>query len=143
MDYLSRFNTEIVYMKGVENKVANCLSRYYKMEGGEEVQNKCVNWANADVRLDPEGDDLPHDQLRELRLALMRASQDNVRHSNRLHGKREDRCIEAAELCEHTELSRERTAPAHMSEVLTLLESAGQSLPPVLTSNSKTASWEL
>jgi len=60
-DYLSRFNAEIVYVKGVENKVADCLSRYYEMEGGEGVQNECVDWANADVRLDPEGDDLPQD----------------------------------------------------------------------------------
>jgi len=65
-DYLSRFNAEIVYVKGVENKVADCLSRYYKMEGGKGVQNECVEWANADVRLDPEGDDLPQDRLREL-----------------------------------------------------------------------------
>jgi len=66
MDYLSRFNAEIVYVKGVENKVADCLSRYYEMEGGEGVQNECVDWANTDVRLDPEGDDLPQDRLREL-----------------------------------------------------------------------------
>jgi len=57
----------------------------------------------------------------------MRASQDNVRHSNRLHGKQEDRRIEAAELCEHTEPSRERTAPTRTSEDLTLLKSVGQS----------------
>jgi len=57
----------------------------------------------------------------------MRASQDNVRRSNRLCGKQEDRCIEAAELREHAEPSRERTAPTCMSEDLTLLESAGQS----------------
>jgi len=93
MDYLSRFNAEIVYMKGVENKVADCLSRYYEMEGGEGVQNECVDWANTDVRLNPEGDDLPQDRLRELRLASMRASQDDVRRSNRLRGKQEDRQI--------------------------------------------------
>jgi len=57
----------------------------------------------------------------------MRASQDDVRRSNRLCGKQEDHHIEAAELHEHTELSRERTAPTHMSEDLTLLESMGQS----------------
>ena len=127
MDYLSQFNAEIVYVKGVENKVANCLSCYYEMEGGEGVQNECVDWANTDVRLDPEGDDLPQDRLRELRLASMRASQHDVRRSNRLHGKQEDCRIKAAELREHAEPSRERTAPACTSEDLTLLESAGQS----------------
>jgi len=65
-DYLSRFNTEIVCVKGVENKVADCLSHYYEMEGGKGVQNECVDWANTDVRLDPEGDDLPQDRLQEL-----------------------------------------------------------------------------
>jgi len=57
----------------------------------------------------------------------MRASQGDVRRSNRLHRKQEDRHIKAAELREHAELSRERTAPAHTSEDLTLLESVGLS----------------
>ena len=62
----------------------------------------------------------------------MRASQDDMRRSNRLCGKQEDRHIEAAELREHEEPSRERTAPARMSEDLTLLESTGQ-LPATRT----------
>jgi len=53
-------------VKGVENKFVDCLSHYYEMEGGEGVQNECVDWANTDVRLNPEGDDLPQDQLQEL-----------------------------------------------------------------------------
>ena len=61
-------------MKGIDNKVADCLSRYYETEGGEGAHNERVDWANADIRLDPEGDDLPQDQLRELRLASMRMS---------------------------------------------------------------------
>ena len=65
-DYLSRFNAEIVYVKGADNKVADCLSRYYETEGGKGAHDECVDWANADIRLDPEGDDLPQDQLREL-----------------------------------------------------------------------------
>ena len=52
-------------MKGVNNKVADCLSRYYETEGGEGAHEH-VDWANADIRLDPEGDDLPQDRLREL-----------------------------------------------------------------------------
>jgi len=57
----------------------------------------------------------------------MRASQDDVRHSKRLRRKQEDCHIEAAELHEHAEPSRERTAPACTSEDPTLLESTGQS----------------
>ena len=79
-DYLSCFNTEIIYMKGVDNKVADCLSRYYETEGSEGAHER-VDWANADIRLDPEGDDLPQDRLRELRLTLMRASQGKVQCS--------------------------------------------------------------
>jgi len=30
-------------MKGVENKVADCLSHYYEMEGGKGVQDECIN----------------------------------------------------------------------------------------------------
>ena len=48
-DYLSHFNAEIVYVKGIDNKVANCLSRYYEMEGGEGAHDKCVNWVNVDI----------------------------------------------------------------------------------------------
>ena len=83
-DYLSQFNAEIVYVKGVENKVADCLSRYYETEGGEGIWDESIDWANTDIRLDPEGDDLPQDQLRELQLASMRTSQDEVRCSTRL-----------------------------------------------------------
>ena len=79
-DCLSRFNAEIVYMKGVDNKVADCLSRYYETEGGEGA-HECVDWVNADIRLNLEGDDLRQDQLRELRLASMRASQGKVQCS--------------------------------------------------------------
>ena len=64
-------------MKGVDDKVADCLSRYYETEGGEGAHEH-VDWANADIRLDPEGDDLPQDRLRELRLTSMRASQGEV-----------------------------------------------------------------
>jgi len=62
----------------------------------------------------------------------MRASQHDVRRSNRLCGKQEDCHIKAAELREHAELSRERPAPTCTSEDLTLLESAGQ-LPATCT----------
>ena len=55
-----------------------------------------------------------------------------MRRSNRLCRKQEDRCIEAVELREHAEPSRERTAPTHTSEDLILLESTGQ-LPATRT----------
>ena len=71
LDYMSRFNATIVNVKGMENKVADCLSRYYENGGGESTSDKDIDWANADVRLDPEGDDLPHDRWQELRLSAV------------------------------------------------------------------------
>ena len=65
-------------MKGVDNKVADCLSQYYETEGGEGTHNKHADWVNADIRLNLGGDDLPQDQLRKLRLTLMRTSQGKV-----------------------------------------------------------------
>ena len=59
---MSRFNATIVYVKGAENQVADCLSRYYDDQGGKIVPEESVEWANTDARLDPEGDDLPHDR---------------------------------------------------------------------------------
>jgi len=69
---MSRFDATIVYVKGTENKVADCLSRYYEDGGGECASNEDIDWANANIRLDPEGDDLPHDQWQELHLSAIR-----------------------------------------------------------------------
>ena len=72
LDYMSRFNTTIVYVKGTENKVVDCLSRYYESGGGESIAKGDIDWANTDACLDPEGDDLPHDRWQELCLSTMR-----------------------------------------------------------------------
>ncbi|KAF8553605.1 hypothetical protein OG21DRAFT_1373466, partial [Imleria badia] len=59
IDYMSRFDVNIVpvYAKGSENRVVDCLSCYYENEEGDNAQDEEIDWANADVRLDPEGDD--------------------------------------------------------------------------------------
>ena len=57
----------------------------------------------------------------------MRTSQDKVRCSTHLHRKQEDCHIEAAEMCENAEPSREKTPLATMSGDPTLLKSVGQS----------------
>ena len=67
IDYMLQFNTEIVYAKGSENQVVDCLSQYYEKEEGDSASDKEIDWANADVHLDPDGDDLPHDRWLELR----------------------------------------------------------------------------
>ena len=71
VDYMSRFDATIVYIKGTENQVMDCLSRYHDDGGGKIVPEESVEWANADARLDPEEDDLPHDRWQELCLSAM------------------------------------------------------------------------
>jgi hypothetical protein len=57
-EFLSRFDYEILYVKGKYNKVADCLSRYYGSDAPEEIHEEAV-YVNIDSRLDPDGDDLP------------------------------------------------------------------------------------
>ena len=58
-EYLSRFDFEVVYVKGQYNIVADCLSRYYSTDvpGERHVDHQYVS---ANLRLDPDGEDLPH-----------------------------------------------------------------------------------
>ena len=46
---MSRFNATIVYVKGAENQVADCLSRYYDDQGGKIAPEESVEWANTDA----------------------------------------------------------------------------------------------
>jgi hypothetical protein len=57
MEYLTRFDFDIRYIKGEWNKVADVLSRYYEHDYWTEVP-ELQDYINADVRLDPEQDDL-------------------------------------------------------------------------------------
>jgi hypothetical protein len=65
MEYLSRFDFDIQYIKGVTNKVADSLSRYYQLDTSED-SHPTFDFVNADVRLDPEGEDLPWNRVVEL-----------------------------------------------------------------------------
>ena len=37
MEYMSRFDFDIIYVKGELNKVADCLSRYYEDDGADNI----------------------------------------------------------------------------------------------------------
>lgn len=66
MEFIARFNFTIQYVKGVSNKVADCLSRYYSSDDPDEMQ-PFDEYVTVDARLDPEGEDLPFARLREVR----------------------------------------------------------------------------
>jgi hypothetical protein len=62
MEYLARFDFDIRYVKGELNKVADALSQYYEHDYWTEVP-EIQDYVNADVRLDPDHDDLPKERL--------------------------------------------------------------------------------
>lgn len=66
MEYLERFNYRITYIKGELNRVADCLSRYYLNDRKDET-HAYDEYVNADVRFDPEGDELTAERRLELR----------------------------------------------------------------------------
>ena len=62
-----------MHVDGVDNKVADCLSRYYENNTSEDNHSENT-YVNADIRLDPEGELLPTDRYMELRAAATRRS---------------------------------------------------------------------
>ena len=66
MEYLSRFDYDIQYVKGSSNKVADSLSRYYQSDMEDDLHPP-YDFVNADIQLDPEGEDLPWNRVVEIR----------------------------------------------------------------------------
>ena len=74
MEFLVRFNYDITYVKGETNLVADALSRYYENDEWDESSDGSL-YVNADIRLDPDGEDLPWARFkRESRNASNRGS---------------------------------------------------------------------
>ena len=65
MDYLSKFNFDISYVKGELNKVADCSSQYYESDMSQDIHH-VYDYVYADAWIDPEGDNLPLNALRNL-----------------------------------------------------------------------------
>jgi hypothetical protein len=54
MDYMSKFDFDIIYIKGEYNKVADCLSRYYENNTSADM-HKFHDYVQADRRIAPKG----------------------------------------------------------------------------------------
>ena len=62
-----------MHVEGINNKVADCLSRYYENNTNDDNHLKNT-YVNADLRLDPDGELLPTDRYMELCAAVTRRS---------------------------------------------------------------------
>src|SRR3977135_4023995 len=90
-EFLSRFSYNTLHVDGVDNKVADCLSRYYESDNPGEIHPAHI-YINADVRLDPEGELLPVDRFVELRVNATK------RFSKRIADKVEQRVLDSEEM---------------------------------------------
>ncbi|KAL1940906.1 hypothetical protein VTO73DRAFT_7542 [Trametes versicolor] len=85
-EYLSRFDSEFEHVPGVENKVADCLSRYYESDP-PDILRPSQDMVNADLRLDPAMDYLVNvrrdEVLREVENVALRAIREVVEDRER------------------------------------------------------------
>jgi RNase H-like domain found in reverse transcriptase len=89
-EFLSRFNFTIMHIDDVDNKVADCLSRYYENDMGDKSHLGHI-YVNAGARLDPDSELLPTNRYMELKTVV-------TRRSNCLAEKKEAQIVESEEM---------------------------------------------
>jgi hypothetical protein len=115
MEYLSRFNFDICYVKGKYNCVANAFSQYYETDTWTDV-HPSSEYVYADTHLDPDFDDAPNDRIEEVKSAFLentykkylrdQHAKEQLTYSEELrtlHEVLELRDIEAEEMKQHAE----------------------------------------
>jgi hypothetical protein len=102
MDYMSRFNFDIMYVKGELNKVADCLSWYYENDNESNVYEP-HEYVHTDVRINPTEEDLPvprYHKIAEKVIEIRTLRDGEIRRSKRLQEQCEERAIEAQVMAE-------------------------------------------
>jgi RNase H-like domain found in reverse transcriptase len=118
-EFLSGFNFTIMHVDGVDNKIADCLSRYYENDTGDKNHPERI-YVNADARLDPDSELLPTDRYMELKTAA-------TRRSSRLAKKKEAQIMESEEMNDSAQQALQRK---HRRQKTTTLSRA---LQPAVT----------
>ncbi|KAK0207825.1 hypothetical protein IW262DRAFT_1469175 [Armillaria fumosa] len=117
MDYLSRFDFDITYIKGENNKVADCLSHYYENDTWDDTHG-VDEYVHADTCIDPSRDDLPPSWLQEVSENIIEicAMQDmTCRYSHHLQERRELRDIKAMEMADAAKAEWPNPSVSHAS----------------------------
>jgi hypothetical protein len=105
MDYMSRFNFDITYIKGEYNKVADCLSRYFESDTSADV-HEAHDYVQVDRVIDPNGEDLSLERLQEVkerRVEIRAMHAMATRRTQKLLEEEEHREEEAREMRQSAE----------------------------------------
>ena len=103
----------------------------YEREESDSTSDEEIDWANVDVRLDPEGDDLPQDRWLELKMITIEG-EPNPQKSKHLAEKWETRMLEAQEMASAAEKNTEDTPRTNVEEDPIVFESTGTSQVPLV-----------
>lgn len=103
IEFLARFDYEIIHVPGELNKVADALSRYYASEG-DDVTHAPYDLVSADVRLDPDGETLSDPRVAELRAQrVLEVVEPRRTESDALNSHLRDRLSQPEDAPEHSD----------------------------------------